>query len=172
MVNTHYYGPSRLTSLTLIQDTTPVQLSHDDLVLTFRGREAMQRSVSTFLDAQVKSRAPARGCTGGGGPEPGQACRGTFHFMVLNTLRMVMGVAPGRDGDPLFTLSRMIDMLHHAEWVDGRHSRGFPMCDKCREEFIPVVHAGRQAIWDQIPGWFELEPYDILRARDEELNER
>ncbi|KAH8999159.1 hypothetical protein EDB92DRAFT_1932584 [Lactarius akahatsu] len=128
-------------------DSTPVMLSHGDLVVTFRGREALQRSVATFLDAQVKNRSTAEGCAGG------QACRDAFYFITLNTLRSVGGIAAGRDGDPLFTLGQMIDI-------------------KCREEFIPAVHAGRQAIWDQIPEWFGLEPYDTLRARDEELNER
>jgi hypothetical protein len=150
----------------LVQDTGPVVLSHDDLVLTFRGRETLQRSVATFLDAHVKNRTPALGCTGG------QACRDAFYFITINTLRSVGGVAAGRDGDPLFSLGQMIDMLYHTEWVDGQYLRGLPMCSKCREEFIPAVHAGRQAIWDQIPSWFELEPYDVLKARDEELNER
>ncbi len=150
----------------LVQETAPVMLSHDDLVLTFRGRETLQRSVATFLDAHVKSRSPAPGCTGG------QACRDAFYFITLNTLRAVGGIAAGRDGDPLFTLGQMIDMLHHTEWVDGQYLRGLPMCGKCREEFIPAVHAGRQAIWDQIPACFGLEPYDVLKARDEELNER
>jgi hypothetical protein len=150
----------------LVQDSAPVVLSHDDLVLTFHGRESLQRSVATFLDAQVKNRTPALGCTGG------QTCRDAFYFITLNTLRAVGGVAAGRDGDPLFSLGQMIDMLHHTEWVDGRYLRGLPMCGKCREEFIPAVHAGRQVIWDQIPGWFELEPYGVLKARDEELNER
>ncbi|KAI9507027.1 hypothetical protein F5148DRAFT_1311433 [Russula earlei] len=147
-------------------DTTPVRLSHDDLVLTFRGRETLQRSVARFLDAQVKNRAPAAGCTGG------QACRDAFYFIALNTLRAVSGIAAGRDGDPLFTLGQMIDMLHHTEWVDGQYLRGLPMCRRCRQAFIPAVHAGRQEIWDQVPAWFGLESYDVLKARDEELNER
>jgi hypothetical protein len=150
----------------LVQDTAPVHLSHDDLVLTFRGRETLQRSVATFVYSHVKNRAPSAGCTGG------QACRDAFYFITLNTLRAVGGIAAGRDGDPLFTLGQMIDMLHHTEWVDGQYLRGLPICGKCREDFIPTVHAGRQAIWDQIPSWFGLEPYDILKARDEELNER
>lgn len=150
----------------LVQETAPVVLSHDDLVLTFRGREALQRSVATFLDAHVKNRPPAVGCT------TDQACRDAFYFIMVNTLRSVGGVAAGRDGDPLFSLGQMIDMVHYTEWVDGQYLRGLPMCGRCREEFIPVVHAGRQAIWDQIPAWFELEPYDVLKARDEELNER
>lgn len=162
------YAPSPLssscfTSPMLVQDTAPVELSHDDLVLTFRGRETLQRSVATFLDAHVKNRTPALGCTGG------QACLDAFYFIALDTLRSVGGIAAGRNADPLFTLLQMIDMLH---WVDGQHLRGLPMCGKCREEFIPAVHAGRQAIWDQIPAWFELEPYYVLKARDEELNER
>ncbi|KAH9049093.1 hypothetical protein EDB84DRAFT_1585703 [Lactarius hengduanensis] len=157
---------SCFTSPMLAQDSTPVMLSHGDLVVTFRGREALQRSVATFLDAQVKNRSPAEGCAGG------QACRDAFYFITLNTLRSVGGIAAGRDGDPLFTLGQMIDMLHHTEWVDGQYLRGLPMCGKCREEFFPAVHAGRQAIWDQIPEWFGLEPYDTLKARDEELNER
>jgi hypothetical protein len=160
---------SRFTSPMLVQDTAVVQLSHDDLVLTFRGRETMQRSVSTFLSSQVKNRMPAAGCTVPGG---GQACRDAFYFITLNTLRAVGGIAAGRDGDPLFTLGQMIDMLHHTEWVDGQYLRGLPMCGKCRDEFIPAVHSGRQAIWDQIPAWFGLEPYDVLKARDDELNER
>jgi hypothetical protein len=169
----HYHHPppppplsSSPMTMMLAQDSAPVRLSHDDLVQTFRGREALQRSVATFLDAQVKSRAPAAGCAGG------QACRDAFYFIALNTLRAVGGIAAGRDGDPLFTLAQMVDMLHHTEWVDGQYLRGLPMCGKCREEFVPAVHAGRQAIWDQIPAWFGLEPYDVLRARDEELNER
>lgn len=155
-------------SPTLVQEEAPVVLSHDDLVLTFRGRETLQRSVATFLDAHIKNRTPAPGCTGG------QACLDAFYFVTINTLRSVAGVAVGRDGDPLFTLGQMIDVLYHAEWVDGQsqYLRGLPMCGKCREEFIPVVHAGRQAIWDQVPALFELEPYDVLKARDEELNER
>ncbi|KAH9179749.1 hypothetical protein EDB89DRAFT_1841250 [Lactarius sanguifluus] len=157
---------SCFTSPMLAQDSTPVMLSHGDLVVTFRGREALQRSVATFLDAQVKNRSPAEGCAGG------QACRDAFYFITLNTLRSVGGIAAGRDGDPLFTLGQMIDMLHHTEWVDGQYLRGLPMCGKCREQFIPAIHAGRQAIWDQIPEWFGLEPYDTLKARDEELNER
>jgi len=160
---------SRFTSPMLVQDTSPVQLSHDDLVLTFHGRELMQRSVSTFLSLHVKARMPASGCTA---PGESQACRDAFYFITLNTLRAVGGIAAGRDGDPLFTLGQMIEMLHHTEWVDGRYLRGLPMCGKCRDEFIPAVHVGRQAIWDQIPGWFGLEPYAILKARDEELNER
>jgi hypothetical protein len=159
-------SPSRFTSPMLVQDTAPVHLSHDDLVLTFRGRETLQRSVATFLDAHMKRRAPALGCMGG------QACCDAFYFITLNTLRAVGGIAAGRDGDPLFTLGQMIDMLHHTEWVDGQYLRGLPMCGKCREEFILAVDAGRRAIWDQIPACFGLEPYDILKARDEELNER
>lgn len=150
----------------LVQDTAPVVLSHDDLVLTFRGRESLQRSVATFLNAHVKYRTPSPECTGG------QACHDAYYFVTLNTVRAVGGIAAGRDGDPLFTLGQMINMLHHTEWVDGRYLRGLPLCGKCREEFIPTVHAGRQAIWDQIPAWFGLEPYDVLKARDEELNER
>jgi hypothetical protein len=157
---------SCFTPPVLVQDSTPITLSHSDLVLTFRGRETQQRSVATFLDAHVKNRASAVGCTGG------QACRDAFYFVALNTLRAVGGIAAGRDGDPLFTLGQMVEMLHHTEWVDGRYLRGLPMCGKCREEFIPAVHAGRQAIWDQIPAWFGLEGYDTLKARDEELNER
>lgn len=167
MTETDYtLSPSRFTSPMLVQESAHILLSHDDLVLTFRGRETLQLSVASFLDAQVKSRAPAGGCTGG------QACRDAFYFIALNTLRAVGGIAAGRDGDPLFTLAQMIDMLHHTEWVDGQFLRGLPMCGKCREEFIPAVHAGRQAIWDQIPAWFGLESYEILKARDEELNER
>ncbi|KAI9466968.1 hypothetical protein BJY52DRAFT_1182461 [Lactarius psammicola] len=157
---------SCFTSPVLVQDSAPVTLSHGDLVLTFRGRENLQRTVATFLDAQVKNRSPAEGCTGG------RACRDAFYFITLNTLRAVGGIAAGRDGDPLFTLGQMIEMLHHTEWVDGQFLRGLPMCGKCRGEFIPAVHAGRQAIWDQIPESFGLEPYDTLKARDEELNER
>jgi hypothetical protein len=158
---------SRFTSPMLVQDfTTPVTLSDDDLVLTFRGRETLQLSVAHFLDLHVKDRPPAEGCTGG------QACRDAFYFLTLNTLRAVGGVTAGRDGDPLFTLGQMLDMLHHIEWVDGRYMRGFPMCGKCREEIVLAVYAGRQAIWDQIPACFGLETYDTLRARDEELNER
>lgn len=156
----------RFSSPTLLQDATPVMLSHDDLVLTFRGREMMQRSVATFLDAQVKNRSPSEGCVGG------QTCRDAFYIISLNTLRAVGGIAAGRDGDPLYTLGRMIDTLHHAEWVDGQYLRGLPICGRCREEFILAVYAGRQAIWDQIPEWFGLEPYDTLKERDEELNER
>lgn len=147
----------------LVQDTAAVVLSHDDLVLTFRGRESLQRSVAIFLDAHVKNRAPTPGCTGG------QACLDAFYFITLNTLRLVGGIAAGRNADPLFTLGQMVDMLH---WVDGQYLRGLPMCGKCKEEFMPVVHAGRQAIWDHIPEWFELEPYYVLKARDGELNER
>lgn len=148
------------------QDATRVMLSHDDLVLTFRGREMLQRSVATFLDAQVNNCSPSEGCVGG------QTCHDAFYYITLNTLRAVGGIAAGRDGDPLYTLGRMIDMLHHAEWVDGQYLRGLPMCHRCREEFILAVSAGRQAIWDQIPEWFGLEPYDTLKERDEELNER
>ncbi|KAH9077226.1 hypothetical protein EDB83DRAFT_2504455 [Lactarius deliciosus] len=109
---------------------------------------------------RFKNHSPAEGCAGG------QACRDAFYFITLNTLRSVGGIAAGRDG------RSMIDMLHHTEWVDGQYLRGLSICGKCREEFIPAVHAGRQAIWDQIPEWFGLEPYDTLKARDEELNER
>jgi hypothetical protein len=160
---------SRFASPMLVQDTLPVQLSRDDLVLAFRGREMMQRSVSAFLSSHVKNRMPAYGCAVPGG---GQACRDAFYFITFNTLRAVGGIAAGRDGDPLFTLGQMIEMLHHTEWVDGQYLRGLPVCGKCRDEFIPTVHAGRQAIWDQIPEWFGLEPYAISKARDEELNER
>jgi hypothetical protein len=150
----------------LLQDATPVMLSHDDLVLTFHGREVMQRSVATFLDAQVMNRSPAEGCLGG------QTCRDAFYYITLHTLRTVGGIDAGRDGDPLYTLGQMINMVHHAEWVDGQYLRGLPMCGRCREEFILAVYAGRQAVWDQIPEWFGLEPYDTLNERDAELNER
>jgi hypothetical protein len=44
-----------------------------DFVLTFRRREMLQRSVATFLNAHMKRRVPAVGCTGG------QVCRDTFY---------------------------------------------------------------------------------------------
>jgi hypothetical protein len=159
-------SPCFSSSPMLLQGVTPVMLSHDDLVLTFHGREMMQRSVATFLDAQVKYRTPSEGCVGG------QTCRDAFYFITLHTLRAVGGIDAGRDGDPLYTLGQMINIVHHAEWVDGQYLRGLPMCGRCREEFILAVYAGRQAIWDQIPEWFGLEPYDTLKERDEELNER
>ncbi|KAI0065949.1 hypothetical protein BV25DRAFT_1868638 [Artomyces pyxidatus] len=147
-----------------------VHLSHNDLVLTFRGRESGQRALSRFVEGYIAPREPSPTCLNKN-IGAGQCCREAFHLVMINTLRSVGGIASGRDADPLYTLAQMVEMMHRTDWIDGDTQHGLRICLPCKADFAGAVNAGREETWRQIPGWFDLDDYQALLRRDEDVQQ-
>ncbi|THH14391.1 hypothetical protein EW146_g5936 [Bondarzewia mesenterica] len=149
-----------------------VFLSHEDLVTTFRGREAAQRTIAAFISKELTERPISPSCLHQD-DDSGRQCHESFYFITLNTLRSVGGIASGRDADPLFTLLQTIDMLHRTDFSDGERLYGLRLCCFCKLDFATAVNRARAELWKEIPAWFELENFQKLcqRVRDESQNQ-
>ncbi|KAA1466746.1 hypothetical protein DENSPDRAFT_811994 [Dentipellis sp. KUC8613] len=143
------------------QEAPTVFLAHNDLVNTFRGREAAQRSVASFISKELSDRPISVSCAHRN-DEHGKLCRESFYFILLNTLRSVGGIASGRDADPLYTLLQAIDMLHRTDFSDGERMCGLRMCCFCKLDFAGAVKRAREQIWREIPGWFGVEGFEKM----------
>ncbi|KAH7886706.1 hypothetical protein F5I97DRAFT_1869593 [Phlebopus sp. FC_14] len=132
-----------------------VQLSHDSLYRTLRGREHAQLYVHTFLSHALKDR-PSPSCLHSAKATSAR-CRESFYFIHLNVLRSVGGIACGRDADPLYTLTQAVDMLERKDFSDGVKQCGLKMCVACKREFEEVVGRAREEVWNLIPKWFGMD---------------
>ncbi|KZV65669.1 hypothetical protein PENSPDRAFT_689656 [Peniophora sp. CONT] len=151
------------TSATNVTSTAPVRipdstdrtyLSPTDLVALLAGREAGQAWLTHFLDLYVGARLPSLACAHR--QDNSRSCRDSFSFLLLNTRRAVGGIAVGRDADPLYTLDKMKDLLHRADFSDGARSYGLPMCCFCKSDFLYAVDRAREEVWKTVPQWFGL----------------
>ncbi|KDQ51553.1 hypothetical protein JAAARDRAFT_184927 [Jaapia argillacea MUCL 33604] len=169
------YGPSKIASGTLCPATTTITsngssatktiafLSRQDLLTTFSGREHGQRYISTFISEELSNRPVSASCSNASSPtspSPSNPCIESFYFIQLNVLRSVGGIAAGRDGDPLYTLLQAIEMLSRTDFSDGETGRqcGLLICGACRKEFETSVGRCRGVVWEELKGWFNLEP--------------
>ncbi|KAI0372643.1 hypothetical protein BV20DRAFT_36101 [Pilatotrama ljubarskyi] len=149
----------------------PLQLSLDDLRATFRGREASQRFLATFIEKELEGRAISANC-GNRHVANGHHCRESYYFIMLNLLRSVSGIASGRDADPLFSLSQAVDMLSRTDFSDGTKQCGLRICASCKEDFALSVAKSRKQVWELIPSWFGLkrdsgsEGEELVKAKE------
>ncbi len=157
----------------------PVQLSHQLLCKTLRGREASQRYVTMFCSNELHQRQPGPTCLYKHRPDlQRKRCVETFEYIALNLMRSVGGVACGRDADPLFSLAQVLQMLSSADYmVVDQYSDGanwsnpaqegeedeweskkpaIGMCTMCKVELAKVLGKAREEVWDLLPAWFEL----------------
>ncbi|TFY71423.1 hypothetical protein EVG20_g1589 [Dentipellis fragilis] len=125
------------------QEAPTVFLAHNDLVDTFRGREAAQRSVASFISKELSDRPISASCAHRN-DEHGKLCRESFYFILLNTLRSA------------------IDMLHRTDFSDGERMCGLRMCCFCKLDFAGAVKRAREQIWREIPGWFGMEGFEKM----------
>ncbi|KAJ7711892.1 hypothetical protein B0H16DRAFT_1343346 [Mycena metata] len=150
----------------------PITLPPALLIATYRGREAAQRYLASFITTHLQRRAPAPDClyrspspsdSRSLAPEDARSpeyasrpCRDSFYFIMLNLLRSVGGIACGRDADPLFTLLQAVDMLERTDFSDGQSGRmcGLRVCAACKGEFRGCVGRAREEVWGMVPGWF------------------
>lgn len=167
------------SSAVLASDATPIPpltirsnvfLSHEDLVTTFRGREAAQRSIAAFVSKELAERPLCASCAHKD-DEDGRQCHESFYFITLNTLRSVGGIASGRDADPLFTLLQTIDMLHRTDFSDGERLCGLRLCCFCKLDFASAVNRARAELWKEIPAWFDLEDFEKLQEGESQSKE-
>ncbi|KAF7327970.1 hypothetical protein MKEN_00377200 [Mycena kentingensis (nom. inval.)] len=161
------YGPSKILAGTPAPlpiafssqpDPTlpPMQLSHEFLVATFRGREYAQRYLAQFIFKELEGRSPAADCMYVQEDLPSRRCRESFYFIMLNVLRSVGGIACGRDADPLFTLVQAMDMLSRTDFSDGHRQCGLRMCHPCKVDFAKTATKAREEVWGLLPLWFGL----------------
>ena len=75
---------------------------------------------------------------------------------MLNILRLVGGVACGRDSDPLFTLIQAMEMLSRTDFSDGQRQCGLKLCQPCKVDFAASAAKAREEIWSLLPQWFAL----------------
>ena len=75
---------------------------------------------------------------------------------MLNVLRAVGGITHGRDADPLFTLTQMVEMLSRTDFTDGVKRCGLKICGACKADLTDCVTRARQHVWNLIPSWFGL----------------
>lgn len=76
---------------------------------------------------------------------------------MLNILRAVGGISHGRDADPLFTLTQVVDMLSRTDFTDGVRQCGLRMCASCKSDLTSCADRARREVWDLVPGWFNLQ---------------
>ncbi|KAJ7738813.1 hypothetical protein B0H16DRAFT_1761155 [Mycena metata] len=169
------YGPSKIMAgtpappLALAFPAEPVRtpaaaltLPPALLVATFRGREAAQRYLASFITTHLQRRAPAPDClyrSLSDDTSSSRPCLDSFYFIMLNLLRSVGGIACGRDADPLFTLLQAAEMLERTDFSDGQSGRmcALRMCAACKGEWRGCVGRAREEVWGAVPGWFGLE---------------
>lgn len=150
-----------------------VQLGHTLLCKTFRGREASQRYIATFLSRELSNRQPAADCLNKHSAALQIHCTESFYYIMLNVLRSVGGIACGRDADPLFTLTQALEMLSRTDFTTadtagggsneendegggGQKKCGLRMCTMCKVDFAKAVANAREEVWGRLPNWFEL----------------
>ncbi|KAI0817013.1 hypothetical protein BC628DRAFT_1333857 [Trametes gibbosa] len=133
-----------------------LRLTRGDLRATFVGREAAQRFLARFIDAELAGRGIAPGCANRA-QAGGHHCRESYYFVMLNLLRSVGGIASGRDADPLFSLAQAVEMLSRTDFSDGTRQCGLRICAACKEDFALSVARARREAWALIPVWFGLK---------------
>jgi len=152
-----------------------VQLGHTLICKTFRGREASQRYIATFLSRELSNRQPAADCLNRHSAALQIHCTESFYYIMLNVLRSVGGIACGRDADPLFTLTQALEMLSRTDFTTadttgggsneendegggggGQKKCGLRMCTMCKVDFAKAVANAREEVWGRLPTWFEL----------------
>lgn len=137
------------------ETTTLLVLKHDDLKLVFQGRESGQRYIAKFIDEQLVSRPLSADCQNRH-VDAGRVCRESSYYVMLNILRAVGGISHGRDADPLFTLTQVVDMLSRTDFTDGVRQCGLKMCSACKVDLSECVDKARNEVWDMFPEWFKL----------------
>ncbi|TFY78719.1 hypothetical protein EWM64_g5288, partial [Hericium alpestre] len=78
-------SPDDASNILKAQEAPIIYLGHSDLVNTFRGREAAQRSVANFVSRELSDRPISASCAHRD-DEHGKLCRESFYFILLNTL--------------------------------------------------------------------------------------
>lgn len=130
-----------------------------------RGREFVTRCIPRFLDEHVVKSKFADICLRRHYPKPDE-CSRSFDLLVWYINRSISGDRSigGRDGDPLYTLNLMMNMLSMNElkikeikedkYVDEVHKVDF--CEGCRKEMTQVCTNAREEIWATLPKLFGL----------------
>lgn len=129
--------------------------SLDELCIILRGREIGQRHTSQFIDTELVLRSTSSRCFNKHN-EAGRVCRDSTYYVMLNTLRAIGGISHGRDADPLFTLTQVVEMLSRTDFTDGVKQCGLKMCMPCKMDITECVDRARKDIWEQIPLWFDM----------------
>lgn len=160
------YGPRRIISGAPVptlgdghvnkDERVAVYLDRHELQMVLLGREAGQRFLSAFIEAELTNRPISSQCTNRH-HDAGRACRESTYYVMLNVLRAVGGITHGRDADPLFTLTQTVDMLSRTDFTDGVRRCGLKICSACKEDLAGCVAKARQHVWHLIPQWYGLE---------------
>lgn len=143
-----------------IKDTTVepqlVKLDYDDLRVVFIGRESAQRHLAEFIERELVSRPISPGCANKHNDD-GRVCLQSFYYIMLNLLRAIGGLTHGRDADPLYSISQIIDMVTRTDFYDGVTLCSLKICTTCKGELITSAENERIEVWERIPNWFGLE---------------
>ncbi|GJE90440.1 hypothetical protein PsYK624_065730 [Phanerochaete sordida] len=159
------YGPRRIISGAPVpalggvppkEDRSVVYLERHELKAVLLGREAGQRFLSAFIEAELTNRPIAAQCNNKH-HDAGRVCRESTYYVMLNVLRAVGGITHGRDADPLFTLNQTVEMLSRTDFTDGVRRCGLKICSACKEDLAECVAKARKHVWTLIPQWFSLE---------------
>ncbi|THH27559.1 hypothetical protein EUX98_g6624 [Antrodiella citrinella] len=132
--------------------------SHDELSIILHGRETGQRTVAMFIENELVSRPISIRCFNKH-HDAGRVCRESIYYVMLNILRAIGGISHGRDADPLYTLTQVVEMLSRTDFTDGVKQTGLKMCTSCKADVQECVDRARKDVWDQIPSWFEMAPW-------------
>lgn len=132
------------------------QLSQEDLMSLFKGREHASRFLSTFIVNELEGREPAANCVHTHDDDAAQrrACQAAFESITFQILQDVNGITQ-RSSDPL---SAIVD----AELLQTRDDTLGPTsilraCEFCRQEFGTAVDHSREELWSKLPGFFGVE---------------
>lgn len=130
-------------------------LGRAELHMVLHGREAGQRFLSSFIEAELTARPISDDCTNKH-HEDGRVCRESSYYVMLNVLRAIGGITHGRDADPLFTLMQTVEMLSRTDFTDGVRRCGLKICGPCKADLADCAGRARNHVWTLIPEWFGL----------------
>ena len=151
------YSPSQILRVSLEgPGCSRESLPGTDLMLVFRGMEAGQRYVSSFIAEELENRAPAPWCRHIHDSQS-HICRDSIATVTYESLRHMSGVMAGRERDPLFTLQCIVDMQSRETGTDVAEKVTARSCEMCRADLRMATERARQAVWENIPDWFGLD---------------
>lgn len=118
-------------------------LSREDVLNHLRYQERTALSARCFIGDFLETFESDPTCTFTG--EDINPCDRTFEYITSYLRRYIRHITP-------------------LGFVELALDKQFSLCSACRDRFDAAVKGRRQALWDELPGWFGLPSWQVLMA--------
>lgn len=149
-------SPSDCTAGYVDNDGLVHQLSREDLLELFKGREVASHFLLRFIFDELEGRGPSASCLLKDTTR-WRTCEVAFQAIAFELLCDANGLSRQRHFDPLYAIldADLMDIRDNESEVDSRIE--YRACEECRSEFGTVVTAAREQFWQRLPLWFGIE---------------